>query len=236
VTTRLISGPRAVMLLFWRSAGLRDVKVNLAVMGGIYLLFGFSLIFQAHRWESTPAYHDLLQVAPAWAWGTLFLIAGSGLAASIWLFGIRWIVYLVLVYSIGLTVSWFIAFVYRYASSLTTTPETWASWFAFGYLHARVIPAVYGPLRASTAEAVQYPDLAKYREMAQAAIDKAVEDLAQCGRSLLEAGDIYLAATVAEREKYVPGIDIDAVITEAHNAASLAQEAYAKALSLRKQR
>lgn len=234
MTTRLIGGPRAVILLAWRRANLHGVKVNLAVMGSVYLLFGVSLIFQAHRWASTPAYHDLLATAPSWAWGILFLAAGTGMIAGIWLFGYRGFIYPVLVYSVALTVSWFLAFVYRYSSSLTTTPETWASWFVFGYLHVRVILAVNAPQRTAAAEAISYPDLAQYREAAQEAIDKAVDDLAACGRSLLAAGDIYMAATVAEREKYVPGIDIDAVIGEAHRAASLAQEAYAKALSLRK--
>jgi hypothetical protein len=234
MTTRLISGTRAVIFLAWRRASLHGVRVNLAVMGSVYLLFGFSLIFQGHRWASTPAYHNLLALAPGWAWGALFLAAGTGMIAGIWLFGYRGFIYPVLVYSVALTVSWFLAFVYRYASSLTTTPETWASWFVFGYLHVRVILAADAPQRTAAAEAISYPDLAKYREAAQEAIDKAVDDLAECGRSLLAAADIYMAATVAEREKYVPGIDIDAVIAEAHRAASLAQEAYAKALSLRK--
>jgi hypothetical protein len=225
---------RRAVLLAWRRADLRGVKVNLAVMGLVYLLFGFSLILQQYRWASTPAYHNLLEIAPSWAWGALFLTAGTGILSGIWLFGCRWFIYPVLVYSGALTMSWFLAFVYRYASSLTTTPETWASWFVFGYLHIRVILGINAPQRRESAEAVSYPDLAQYREAAQAAIDKAVDDLAACGKALLDAGDVYLAATVAEREKYVPGIDIDAVIAEAHRAASLAQEAYAKALSLRK--
>lgn len=218
----------------WRRAGLRGVKVNLAVMGLVYLLFGFSLLFQEHRWESTPAYQNLLAIAQSWVWGVLFLVAGTGMLSSIWLYSRRLFTYTALVYSGALTASWFLAFVYRYSSSVTTTPETWASWFVFGYLHVRVILGINAPQRAAVSEAVAYPNLAQYREAAQTAIDKAVDDLAVCGKSLLDAGDIYMAAVVTEREKYVPGMDIDAVIAEAHRAASLAQEAYAKALSLRK--
>jgi hypothetical protein len=225
---------RAAITWAGRVAGLRGVKINLAVIGAIYLLFGFSLIFQGNRWASTPAYRNLLEIAPSWAWGGLFLAAGTGVLTGIWLFGRRWFIYPVLVYSGALTMSWFLAFVYRYASSTTTTPETWASWFAFGYLHVRVMLEVDTPRRAAAAEASSYPDLAQYRESAQEAIDKAVDDLAACGKALLAAGDIYLAATVAEREKYVPGVDIDAVIAEAHHVAGLAQEAYAKALNMRK--
>jgi hypothetical protein len=232
--TRTLGAPRAAIILAWRSVGLHGAKINLALIGGIYLLFGFSLIFQEYRWASTPAYRNLLEIAPSWAWGGLFLAAGAGLLAGIWLFSRRGFMYPVLVYSGALTMSWFLAFVYRYASSETTTPETWASWFAFGYLHVRVMLEVDGPRRAAADEAISYPDLAKYRESAQEAIDKAVDDLAACGKSLLAAGDIYMAATVAERDKYVSGVEIDAVIAEAHRVAGLAQEAYAKALRLRK--
>jgi hypothetical protein len=232
MTTRPIT---AVIRVAWRRAKLHGVKINLAVMGAVYLLFGFSLIFQEHRWASTPAYHNLLATAPGWAWGILFLAASTGMIAGIWLFGCRWFIYPVLVYSVALTMSWFLAFVYRYASSLTTTPETWASWFVFGYLLVRVIIAVNAPQRMAAAEAISrsdpgnYPDLEKYRAAAQEAID----NLAECGKSLLAAGDIYINAAIAEREKNTPGADINAAIAEAHLAASQAQEAYAKALNLR---
>ena len=39
-------------------------RLNLAVMSTAFLIFGLSLIFQSHRWHSTPAYHVLLEPRP----------------------------------------------------------------------------------------------------------------------------------------------------------------------------
>jgi hypothetical protein len=44
-------------------------KLNLSVMSAAFVIFGLSLIFQAHRWHATPAYHVLLRIFSAQVWG-----------------------------------------------------------------------------------------------------------------------------------------------------------------------
>ena len=113
-------------------------KVTLAVMAAAFTIFGLSLIFQAHRWESTPAYHVLLQVFPARAWGGLFLVSGLSMGTSCWQFHRRWILVASLTLAFTLTNGWALAFMVRYLTNPDTTPETWVSWAVFDYLLLRV--------------------------------------------------------------------------------------------------
>ena len=55
-------------------------KTTLGVLSAAFTIFGLSLLFQAHRWQSTPAYHVLLQDLSARAWGGLFLASEIGRA------------------------------------------------------------------------------------------------------------------------------------------------------------
>jgi hypothetical protein len=61
-------------------------------MSAAYAIFGLSLLLQGHRWHSTPAYHVLLLILPAQAWGALFLLSGITMGMSAWQFGRRWVV------------------------------------------------------------------------------------------------------------------------------------------------
>jgi hypothetical protein len=114
-------------------------KLNLSVMSAAFIIFGLSLAFQAHRWESTPAYHILLQIFSAQVWGVLFLASGAAMGAAAWQFGQhRWLVIAALTAAFTLTTGWMLGFVVRYASSPNTTPETWVSWAVFDFLLVKV--------------------------------------------------------------------------------------------------
>src|SRR6266700_678454 len=77
-----MSGEEAIFLkwLAGVSYPLLAGKLNLSVVSAAYSIYGLSLIFQSHRWGSTPAYHVLLLIfrpqawapcscCPAWPWG-----------------------------------------------------------------------------------------------------------------------------------------------------------------------
>ena len=113
-------------------------KLNLSVMAAAYGIFGLSLIFQSHRWGSTPAYHVLLQIFGAPVWGALFLLSGLAMALAVWRFEQRWVVVASLTLAFTLTTGWMLAFIVRYLSSPNTTPETWVSWAVFDFLLLKV--------------------------------------------------------------------------------------------------
>jgi hypothetical protein len=114
-------------------------KLNLSVMSAAFLIFGLSLAFQAHRWESTPAYHVLLQIFSAQVWGVMFVLSGTAMGLAAWKFERwRWLVIAALTVAFTLTTGWMLAFVARYASSPNTTPETWVSWAVFDFLLVKV--------------------------------------------------------------------------------------------------
>ena len=121
-------------------------KLNLAVMSAAFLVFGLSLAFQSRRWASTPAYHVLLEIFPAPAWGGLFFLSGAALGAAAWQLGRRrWVIITALIPAFGLTTGWMLSFVVRYLTSPSTTPETWVSWALFDFLLVKVAIAMDPP-------------------------------------------------------------------------------------------
>ena len=112
--------------------------MNLAVMSAAFAIFGLSLVFQARRWGATPAYHLLLQLFRAQVWGALFLASGVTMGAAFWQYRRRWLLISALTMAFALTNGWMLAFVSRYLTSPSTTPETWVSWAVFDYLLFRV--------------------------------------------------------------------------------------------------
>lgn len=113
-------------------------KLNLSVMSAAFTIFGLSLIFQAHRWGSTPAYHVLLLIFRAQAWGALFLLSGLAMGLAVWQFERRPVVVASLTLAFCLTTGWMLAFIVRYLTSPNTTPETWVSWAVFEFLLLKV--------------------------------------------------------------------------------------------------
>lgn len=117
----------------------RAGRLDLSVMATAFVIFGVSLAAQPHRWASTPAYHILLLIFSARAWGGLFLLGGAVMGAAAWQFERRrWVLVTALTLAFTLTTGWMLAFVVRYVSSPNTTPETWVSWMVFDYLLLKV--------------------------------------------------------------------------------------------------
>jgi len=129
-----------------RLASWPAARLNLAVMSVAFLIFGFSLIFQAHRWGSTPAYHVLLKIFRAPAWGALFLLSGTALGVAAWQMAFRRrVVITALVLAFTLTTGWMLSFVARYLTSPSTTPETWVSWAIFDFILIKVAISIDHP-------------------------------------------------------------------------------------------
>jgi hypothetical protein len=151
-------------------------KLNLVVMGAAYLIFGLSLMFQPHRWASTPAYHVLLEIFTARTWGVLFIVSGAALALAAWQLAFRrWVVA-----AFTLTTGWMLSFVARYLTNPSTTPETWVSWAIFDYLLIKVAISLDHPAPAVAVTGGE--------DLAGQAIDKARS-------ALLLAEEAYARAT-----------------------------------------
>lgn len=162
-------------------------KLNLSVMSVAFVIFGLSLIFQPHRWASTPAYHVLLQIFRAQTWGALFLASGVGMALAVWQFGKRWAVIASLMLAFTLTIGWMLAFIARYLTSPDTTPETWVSWAVFAFLLLNVASSLDRPAE-SPAAAVPPAGAMPPGDLAEEAINEA-------RNALLRAEEAYARAT-----------------------------------------
>lgn len=107
------------------------------IMAIVFLAIGGTLCVQQFRYSNTPAYHILLQVAPAWAWGIGYLISGALLAA----YAIRWhaIWFAAVAHCTAgfLAVWWLLSFVIRYLTDDGTTIVNVCSWSVYTYLIVR---------------------------------------------------------------------------------------------------
>lgn len=216
-------------------------KLDLTVMSAAFTIFGLSLIFQSSRWHDTPAYHNLLLILPAQAWGGLFLASGITMGAAVWQFRRRWVVIAALTLAFMLTGGWALAFVVRYATSASTTPETWVSWAVFGFLLIKVAISIDpGPAPLPPPGA----DVAAFRRAVDDALATAEEDQKTAVAAVLAAGwDRYGEALAAACAAYgdalraavpagvMPGEAAAAAITEARDALLRAEEAYRQAAS-----
>lgn len=112
-------------------------RANMLVVGAGYAIYALSLIFQGIRWTRTPAYHNLLAVMPAAGWGGCFAVVAAAQFAAVALYSRRWLSVTALTAAGVITVGWTLAFLVRWATSDSTTPETWVSWAVNCYLLAR---------------------------------------------------------------------------------------------------
>jgi hypothetical protein len=217
-------------------------RLNLSVMAGAYMVLGVSLLWQPRRWQSTPAYHVLLDVLPAQAWGGLFLATGVLMGTAAWQFDRRrWLVVTALTPAIALTAGWMLAFIARYLSSPDTTPETWVSWAVFGFLLLRSASALDRPREVRRRE---IPEVGAFRQAVSDALYAAERDRKATTVAALEAEAGRLRAAVsaacaAYAEALLAVTPAGAMpsggdlagqaIDEARNALLRAEEAYERA-------
>lgn len=215
-------------------------RLNLLVMAAAFTVFGLSLVFQPHRWASTPAYHVLLQIFTAQAWGGLFLASGITLGAAARWYERRWLVVTALVPALGLTAGWMLAFVARYLSSPDTTPETWVSWAVFGFLLLKTAAGLDLPRSTPVRE---LPEVTAYRQAVddalaaadagrQAAVTAALgAETARLRENVAAACDAYgqALAAVTPAGAMPAGDPARTALAEARNALLRAEEAFERA-------
>lgn len=218
-------------------------KLNLAVMSAAFVIFGLSLLFQPHRWASTPAYHVLLEIFRAQAWGALFIAAGAALGAAAWQIAHRrWLVIAALVPAFTLTTGWMLSFIARYLTSPSTTPETWVSWLIFDYLLIKVAVSLdHAALPAIPAAGLEIEEFRQGVDaaLAAAAADQRVILLAALGAWSDKSRDAVGAACAAYGQALRAMVPAGAMpttgdlaqiaIDEARNALVRAEEAYERA-------
>ena len=124
-------GPRP----FTRTLG--APRANMLVIGAGYGIYALSLALQGQRWTRTPAYRNLLAVMPAAGWAACFAAVSAALLAAVTLYARRWLSVTALTAAGVITVGWTLAFLVRWATSDSTTPETWVSWAVNCFLLAR---------------------------------------------------------------------------------------------------
>lgn len=110
---------------------------NMLVIGTGYGIYALSLLLQGDRWSRTPAYHNLLAIMPAWGWGAAFGAVAALLLAALGFYGNRALSVAALTAAAAITVPWTLAFLVRWLTNNSTTPETWVSWAVNAYLLAR---------------------------------------------------------------------------------------------------
>lgn len=114
-------------------------RANMLVIAVAYAILAASLLLQGARWGKTPAYLNLLEIMPQQGWGAVFAVIAALLLAAVWRFRLRWLSVTALTCAFMLTTAWGGAFVVRWLTSSSTTPETWVSWFVFDYLVIRAV-------------------------------------------------------------------------------------------------
>ena len=120
---------------FARSLG--SSRANMIVIGAGYAVYALSLLLQPLRWSRTPAYHNLLAIMPAPGWGACFAAASAALLAAVFLYRQRWLSVAALTAAGVITLAWTLAFIVRWATNDSTTPETWVSWAVNAYVLGR---------------------------------------------------------------------------------------------------
>lgn len=107
------------------------------VVGTGYGIYSLSLMLQGIRWSRTPAYRNLLAIMPAAGWGIAFGVVSALLFAAVAVYGRRLLSVAALTAAGVITAGWALAFVVRWITNGSTTPETWVSWAFNCYLLAR---------------------------------------------------------------------------------------------------
>lgn len=112
--------PKTALSQFWSEVFTRAIAVLFGVLG-------MAMIFQSERFSRTPAYANLITLAPAEFWGSCYLVIAVLLAA--WrLKNWRWIGVVGHTLAFVLLGVWLIAFIIRYLTDSSTTIVNVVSW------------------------------------------------------------------------------------------------------------
>jgi hypothetical protein len=172
-------------------------------------------------------------------WGLLFLASGTAMGLAVWRFERRWAVITSLTVAFTLTTGRALAFVVRYLTSPSTTPETWVSWTIFDYLLLSVAVSIdRGPALPPPGS-----EVTEFRQAVDAALDAAeagqrtaVLAAPDAGAGKRREGVRDAAAAYGDALRAIvpagampPGEPAQQPIAEARNALARAEEAYRRA-------
>lgn len=116
---------------------LSEPSSHMIVMGTVFLAIGLTLVLQPHRYDNTPSYANLLNVANQNVWGALYLLASVMKFVSV--LKSHWRGFIIVAHTVSITLLsiWLVAFIVRYATDTGTTIVNVCSWSVFLYLVVR---------------------------------------------------------------------------------------------------
>jgi len=101
------------------------------VIAAAYLVIGAALLLQGDRFEATPAYANLIDIADQKVWGALYILCAVLLAVYVLAVSSRWYGILAHTVTIIITASWLLAFIIRWWTDAGTTAVNIVSWAVF---------------------------------------------------------------------------------------------------------
>ena len=101
-----------------------------SIVAGAYALLGLSLCLEPSKWDRTPAYAILLDLAPQQVWGLILLGVAVLLGSAAWLIRNRIMTRIAHLVAILFTAGWMFAFFVRWATDIkeSTTPMNAVMW------------------------------------------------------------------------------------------------------------
>jgi hypothetical protein len=115
----------------------------------MFFAFGLTMLLQPGRYNNTPSYANLIQIAGLTTWGVAYLIASLMMASFFAYFRSEWFAVAAHSFAFMLSAVWLGAFVVRYATDDGTTIVNVCSWTAFTILilHSslRINATISGP-------------------------------------------------------------------------------------------
>jgi hypothetical protein len=113
----------------------RNAPASIVATG--YALLGLSLCLEPSKWDRTPAYAVLLDIAPQRTWGLVLLFLAVLLGTAMWVLPNRVLSVAAHLVAIMFTASWMVAFTVRWATDpkQATTPMNGVMWaMTLGFL------------------------------------------------------------------------------------------------------
>jgi len=107
------------------------------VIAAAYLVIGGALLLQPTRFESTPAYANLIDIANQKVWGAAYVLCAVLLAVYVLMVSNRFYGILAHTVTIIVTVIWLFAFIVRWWTDAGTTVVNIVSWAVFLFLAIR---------------------------------------------------------------------------------------------------
>jgi hypothetical protein len=113
------------------------VMLPLFVVALALTAIGLGLLFQTSRFDNTPSYGNLLDLAPSSVWGVLHVVSAALMFGSIRWPRMRGLAVTAHTFGIALVGSWLLAFMVRYLTDTGTTVVNVVSWSVYLFLIVR---------------------------------------------------------------------------------------------------